>query len=83
MEILPDVFAPVATMGHLIAMKVLARDDRSRPQDWDDLRALIEEADELELRRARRSLELIGERGYGREKPLLDELDALLREFSR
>ncbi len=34
LEILPGLSAPVAAIGHLIAMKVLARDDRRRPQDW-------------------------------------------------
>ena len=35
---------PVASTGHLIAMKLLARDDRRRPADYDDLRSLAEVA---------------------------------------
>ena len=31
---------PVATVAHLIAMKLLARDDRQRPADADDLAGL-------------------------------------------
>ena len=31
----------MATRAHLVALKVLARDDRDRPQDWDDLRAKV------------------------------------------
>lgn len=34
------VRVPVATTGHLLALKALCRDDRRRPQDADDLRAL-------------------------------------------
>ena len=45
----------VATRAHLIALKVLARDDRNRPQDWDDLRALLRDATDEEVRRARDS----------------------------
>ena len=31
LEVLPDLVLPVARTGHLIAMKLLARDDRNRP----------------------------------------------------
>ncbi|MBI2494468.1 MAG: nucleotidyl transferase AbiEii/AbiGii toxin family protein, partial [Candidatus Rokubacteria bacterium] len=37
LEVLPDLQIPVATTGHLIALKILARDDRTRPQDRVDL----------------------------------------------
>lgn len=40
LEILPAVSMPVATVGHLAALKLLARDDETRPQDAADLRAL-------------------------------------------
>ena len=33
--------APVASIAHLIALKVLARDDRTRPQDRLDLAGLF------------------------------------------
>lgn len=39
LEVIPDLRLPVATVGHLIALKVLARDDVARPQDLADLRA--------------------------------------------
>gem|GEM_PF-2577015 len=42
-EVLPRLVLPVATIGHLIVMKLLARDDRRRPNDADDLRALAAE----------------------------------------
>ena len=41
-EVLPGLVLPVATIGHLILMKLLARDDRCRPNDADDLRALAQ-----------------------------------------
>jgi hypothetical protein len=63
LEILPGLIAPVASIGHLIAMKVLARDDRRRPQDWDDLRGLIGIASPNDLNQARSALALITERG--------------------
>ncbi len=43
-EIAPGLSMPVARPGHLIAMKLLARDDRQRPADYDDLRSLAEMA---------------------------------------
>ena len=36
LAVLEEVRVRVATRAHLIAMKVLARDDRQRPQDFDD-----------------------------------------------
>jgi predicted nucleotidyltransferase len=39
LEILPHLRVPVATIGQLIALKLLARDDRLRPQDRVDLNA--------------------------------------------
>jgi hypothetical protein len=39
-EIVPGLSQPSATTGHLIAPKLLARDDQTRPQDFMDLRAL-------------------------------------------
>ncbi len=76
-EILPDLTVPVATLGHLVALKVLARDDRSRPQDLDDLNALIAVAKVADLDQARSALSLIDERGYGRERDLLSALKEL------
>ncbi|MDZ7732581.1 MAG: nucleotidyl transferase AbiEii/AbiGii toxin family protein [Acidimicrobiia bacterium] len=40
LEVLPGFVVPVARIGHLVAMKLLARDDRGRPADADDLAAL-------------------------------------------
>jgi hypothetical protein len=78
LEILPDFTARVATVGHLIALKILARDDRNRPQDWDDIRALMREATPPDLEITRRSLRLIEERGFHRDRPLVQQLDKLI-----
>ena len=83
LEILPGLSAPVASIGHLIAMKILARDDRRRPQDWDDLHGLIAVADQDELDQARAAVALIDERGYARDRKLLADFDALLTEFGK
>jgi len=81
LEILDGLIVPVATVPHLIAMKVLARDDRTRPQDRVDLGGLFRVATAEELTEARRALELIDERGYGRGRKLLDELQHALDEL--
>ena len=77
-ELLPGLSMPIATTGHLIALKVLSRDDTMRPQDLIDLRALLRVAPAQELARARRALALIAARGYHRGRDLLPDLDRLL-----
>ena len=62
-EILPGMTIPVARVGHLMALKVLARDDRQRPQDVDDLRVLLREATNPDLAEARNALASIETRG--------------------
>lgn len=65
---------PVARVGHLIAMKLLARDDRHRPADADDLRALAAVAQAVDWEQARTAVRLIMERGFARERDLLTAL---------
>jgi hypothetical protein len=77
-ELLPSFTMGVARTGHLIALKVLSRDDVSRPQDLVDLRALLRVASPAELRRARESLALIAVRGYHRGRELTSEMNMLL-----
>jgi predicted nucleotidyltransferase len=77
-ELLPNLTIGVARTGHLIALKVLSRDDVRRPQDVVDLRALLRVASSAELARARESLALIKSRGYHRRRDLLRELQQLL-----
>jgi predicted nucleotidyltransferase len=77
LEIVPGVAAPVARTGHLIALKLLSRDDETRPTDAADLRALRAVADPVELDRAREGVRLIEERGYSHGPDLVAALDAL------
>jgi predicted nucleotidyltransferase len=78
MALLKGLMMPVARTGHLIAVKVLARDDVNRPQDLVDLRALVKVASPQELTLAQRAIELITARGYHRGRDLRAGLDALL-----
>lgn len=73
LEVLPGLSVPVPRTGHLLALKVLARDDVTRPQDVADIRALLAVADDAERARAREALALITARGYHRQKDLLAE----------
>lgn len=77
LEILPGFEVPVATTGHLIALKLLARDDRRRPADADDLRALAAIAAESDWAQARSAVQVIRQRGYERGRDLEAALDAL------
>lgn len=75
LDVFPELVLPVATVAHLVALKLLARDDRDRPQDADDLRALREVATSEDLRRAREAAGLIVERGFGRGRNLVGAFD--------
>ncbi len=81
LEVLANLRVPVATIGHLIALKVLARDDRTRPQDRVDLGALVAAAGSADLGEARAAMALIQRRGFHRERDLPAELENLLREI--
>lgn len=77
-EILPDLTVPVARTGHLIALKLLSRNDQTRPQDLADLRALLSAATAGDIVLARESVRLITERGFARGRDLASALDRLL-----
>lgn len=68
---------PVAAVGHLIAMKIVAMDDLRRPQDRADIVALVACADPTEIARARESVHRIEALGYSRGR----DLGALLAPF--
>lgn len=80
LEILPGLVVPVATLGHLVALKVLARDDRTRPRDAEDLRALLTEAGPADVASARAALALVTARGFHRGKDLEAELERALAD---
>lgn len=83
LEVLEHVTVPVATRAHLIALKILARDDRNRPQDFDDIRALLEDASNDDLSDARAALRQIEARGYARGRSLVDSLDRVIADARR
>jgi predicted nucleotidyltransferase len=77
-EISPGLKLPVATTGHLIALKLLARDDDSRPQDLADLRALLAVATADDMADAGAAIQLITQRGFNRGRNLTAMLNSLI-----
>ena len=77
-EVLPRLTVPVAKSGHLIALKVLSRDDATRPQDLVDLRTLLGTASNADLALARHALKSITARGYDRGRDLVGAMKGLL-----
>jgi predicted nucleotidyltransferase len=78
LEVLPGLRVPVATAGHLIALKLLARDDRTRPQDRVDLVALVAGATPADVAEARAAIALIEHRGFNRGRDLAADLERFL-----
>jgi hypothetical protein len=76
MEIMPGVMIPVARIGHLIALKVLA----GRLKDVEHIHVLVREMEAEDLRIARETVDLIERRGFQEnpERNLLVELAKLL-----
>ena len=79
-EVLPGFVVPVARTAHLIAMKLLARDDDRRPQDRSDLRALMEAASDKDIDDTRKAIELITLRGFHGDRDLAAELTRFTRK---
>jgi predicted nucleotidyltransferase len=77
LTILPGFDVPVATTGHLLALKVLSEQD-NRPQDRMDAIALIQSAGVRDLQDAREAIELIIRRGFDRGKDLRATLAGVL-----
>lgn len=77
LELLQDLIVPVARLGDLLALKLLSRDDESRPQDAADLLALRESATSADLSLARETSALIAARGFARGRDLVLALDLL------
>jgi len=78
-ELTPDVVAPVARTGHLMLLKLLARDDERRPQDAGDIVALREHMSTDEIALSRHGANLIVERGCSRGRDLLALLEEQLQ----
>lgn len=76
LEVLPGVLVPVARVGALIVLKLLARAPE-RPQDEADLVALLAIADDSDLATARRLAQLVENRGFHRGRDVVAELQQL------
>lgn len=76
LEIIPGVFVPVASTGHLIATKLLS-ESPERFQDSADLLSLLRVADKNDLDTAEVAIALITSRGTNRGK----DLGSVLRRY--
>lgn len=76
-EVVAGLTAPVARIGHLLALKTLSVDVR-RIQDRLDFANLYRNADRTEVIRAREALDLITARGFSRGKQLAAEFASLI-----
>ena len=79
LQVLPLLSAPVATTGHLIALKTLAR----RNQDLTDPGSLIQAASAENLETASEAVRLIQERGFNRQQDVVADLDKLIADLGR
>ncbi len=79
LEVFPGMVLRVATVGHLLAMKLLARDDRHRPADADDLGSLRSIASEEDWKVAAEAVALIVAREAHRDR----DLEGLLGDLRR
>lgn len=77
-EIFSGLEVPLARVGHLLALKLLARDDQRRPQDLSDIHALLAVADASELALAEDAVAIVTARGFHRGRDLLSDLRQLL-----
>jgi hypothetical protein len=75
-QVFLDLTLPVATLGHLVAMKCLSESEL-RTHDARDLVELIKRSKPSDLDLARSSIDLVIERGYSRGK----DLHATLERF--
>lgn len=76
-EVLSGLTLPVAQVGHLIVMKLLARDDRQRPADADDLQGLRAVAQDHDWEIAYAGARLVIDRGYDRDRDLIAAIGQL------
>lgn len=77
-EVMPSLMVPVAKAGHLLALKVLSRDDADRPQDAADIRALLDGLTDEEERLATEAATLIQHRGFNRSREIVADVRTAL-----
>jgi hypothetical protein len=78
-EVLPGVVMPVATVAHLIALKILA----GRHQDMTDLGYLLAAASGPDLDEAKAAVQKIEARGFNRGQELTADLAAFIAEAEK
>lgn len=76
LALVPGLEAPIARLGDLLALKVLA----ARPRDREDAKVLLAKAKEEDLDLARDALQALGRLGVHREADYLEELQRLIAE---
>jgi len=81
LEILKGVKFPVASLAHLIAMKLLSQNDTDRIQDRADLMALISVSSAEDIEAAREAVTLIVERGFNAGRDLNNEFKIFLNQL--
>ncbi len=81
LEVVSGFSFPVASVGDLIAMKLLSRNDQLRPQDKMDLVALFKTASDSDLQTAREAIQEIVARGTHRGRALVEEFEVALLEL--
>lgn len=82
-EIFPGIIVPVATLAHLLAMKVLSNNESDRLRDQVDIQQLLSNSTEPDLDETRAALDSIQQRGFSRGKELQKEFAKLLARFTR
>ena len=80
-EIFPNLLIRTATLPALLALKVLAADAQSRPQDVIDIKHLLIEAAEDDLIQAEQLIRVIELRGYHRGKNLVEDFAGFKARF--
>jgi hypothetical protein len=78
-RVFPQCVVSVARREHLLVMKLLAHDEKRRPQDRVDAIELLRRCSASELEAARLAARRVQELGFARDKDLLRELEELRR----
>lgn len=78
MHVSESLVVPVARSGHLLALKVLSRDDHGRPQDSADIRSLVDGMDPADASLALEAARLIEARGFNRSRNVLGDVETAL-----
>jgi len=80
-EVFPELFVPVASLAHLLAMKIVSENESDRLQDILDIQGLLKEAQDSDIEQAIEAMRLIEQRGFHRDKNLLARLHELRERF--